>query len=834
MFRKLLLTCAFLGASPLLHAAVTTLSGPVSDSMTGPLLSGEVYHVTSDITVPAGQVLTVQPGAIVKFGSSHLLQVIGTLDVQGTALAPVIFTSLLDDSAGGDTPTDGDTSGSAGDWCGILYLAGSDASTLTQAEIRYAGDGNVTALRVTSAVTATFADLTISDCLSHGLSLTNAGPTFTDTHFQDVGGVVIDFMPLDAAENFAGTTSAGSGLHRMTIAATTIAGSTTLSPANTLNGDSVLYLAGQLGISGTLTLEAGLIVKVSLGHEISGNGTLNVNGTPAQPVYFTSFADDTLGGDENGDGPTTGTSGDWRRIALSGPVPSSLNHCELRFAGRSGVAAITVLSEQNFDHVTVRDCLSDGLFVLNDFPLTVHSCTFENNAGIAVRAGSLNTAPGYLDNFAQGNSGGNTIRYAGTTLSADLTIGVRNGIAGVVNVAGMLIVPSGFRMTVEAGVILKFAGAVRWTVDGAVDLLGTEGARILVTSLQDDEGGDTNGDGALTAPAKGDWQSFIINDVADTSTIEHVEFRYPGGAYLAGVLVRSPNATLRNLSVRHSLRGAFDLFAFVEARHLLAFDCFRGFLLFGAGDLINATAVDSTIGFDKLAGATHRVLNSIAWNNVTDFSGFGSGEVLFSNGAHGLSGLSGNIDTDPLFVDDLNGDLRLQLGSPCIDSGDPTSPLDPDATRADMGAQFFDHCQPRPFCTAKLNSLGCLPQVGFTGAASVSDPSAFDITFSNVLNNKNGLLFYGFAPAALPFLGGTLCVQPPLRRTPVINSFGNPPPDDCSGVFSFDFNAWIQGANDPLLVAGAQVSAQLWSRDVAHPDGTGIGLSDALQFGVCP
>ncbi len=47
-----------------------------------------------------------------------------------------------------------------------------------------------------------------------------------------------------------------------------------------------------------------------------------------------------------------------------------------------------------------------------------------------------------------------------------------------------------------------------------------------------------------------------------------------------------------------------------------------------------------------------------------------------------------NIFMDPLLVG--VDDYHLTSGSPCIDAGDPASPLDPDGTRADMGAFYFN------------------------------------------------------------------------------------------------------------------------------------------------
>lgn len=152
---------------------------------------------------------------------------------------------------------------------------------------------------------------------------------------------------------------------------------------------------------------------------------------------------------------------------------------------------------------------------------------------------------------------------------------------------------------------------------------------------------------------------------------------------------------------------------------------------------------------------------------------------------------------------------------------------------ASGGAFVFDSSASQSICTqcvAKVNSAGCTPAIGWSGAPVVGGTTAFSISATQVLTNKSGLLFYG-GPSASPvaFQGGQLCVAQPLRRTPLQVSTGT---GACGGSFDFDFAAHLASGVDPQLVAGAVVRAQFWSRDPAASFTSNI--TDALQFTLLP
>ncbi|MBM3673325.1 MAG: hypothetical protein FJW86_14280 [Actinobacteria bacterium] len=133
------------------------------------------------------------------------------------------------------------------------------------------------------------------------------------------------------------------------------------------------------------------------------------------------------------------------------------------------------------------------------------------------------------------------------------------------------------------------------------------------------------------------------------------------------------------------------------------------------------------------------------------------------------------------------------------------------------------------YCTAKTNSLGCLPTIFTNGVQPSKSAGNFQVRCFNVLNQKSGLLFWGASWSTTPFQGGYKCVGNPTVRTVAVNSGGNATGNSCTGSYSFGFTTAYM--NSVGLNPGDTVYAQWWMRDPASASTT--GLSNAMTFTVC-
>lgn len=134
------------GPLPEAQAAPTVITSQTLTADTVWTTAGSPYWVQTKVKVAEGIRLTIEPGVIVKVGSSSSsgqISVSGQLIVRGTAANPVVFTSHRDDSVDGDTNGDGSaTLPAPGDWDYVYFSnSATSQSVIDRAKIQYGGPG---------------------------------------------------------------------------------------------------------------------------------------------------------------------------------------------------------------------------------------------------------------------------------------------------------------------------------------------------------------------------------------------------------------------------------------------------------------------------------------------------------------------------------------------------------------------------------------------------------------------------------------------------------------------------------------------------------------------
>lgn len=198
----------------------------------------------------------------------------------------------------------------------------------------------------------------------------------------------------------------------------------------------------------------------------------------------------------------------------------------------------------------------------------------------------------------------------------------------------------------------------------------------------------------------------------------------------------------------------------------------------------------------------------------------GAVDVEFSFVEDGAPGI-GNLSGDPLLVQAAFADVNLLPGSPCIDAGDPSAPLDPDGSRADMGAIPFDPS----YCGGPF-VFDC----GFTGVEAsgfLSAAGASDLTI-RIPGLEPGVTAWPFVALASARRDvwpiGYVCVDGPLTQAAPLQV-------PASGTLEWAPDvALALGAG---AVVGDRVYFQFYVAAGTGPQGP-TRLSDMVETTLCP
>ena len=129
-------------------------------------------------------------------------------------------------------------------------------------------------------------------------------------------------------------------------------------------------------------------MKFAPGRSLTVNGDLVAEGEAGNPVVFTAYSDDSVGGDSNGDGPSSGSPGYWNYIRFNDTVDadvSRLEHVEVRYGGSTGSVYLSGSSLAVVSSV-IRDSGGGGMYLYNSSS-RIEGTQVLNSAGPGIRIG---------------------------------------------------------------------------------------------------------------------------------------------------------------------------------------------------------------------------------------------------------------------------------------------------------------------------------------------------------------------------------------------------------------------------------------------------------------
>jgi hypothetical protein len=602
----------------------------VDKTATVTLPDGATILTSGSASLTARGVLNIGAGTTIKLGGplATLGEAIGTLNLNGTAAQPITLTSAA-------------ASPAPGDWAGVVFSGGSgvvsyvhqsyggspsgyynvglyvadSAVTIANSSFDHnLGDGVEVNRGVNSNLAPTLTNVSITNNANNGIEIHSGAPALSNVTVANNGGIALQYDTLPPSGDLSMLSNLSVSGNGQNIISIVNQGSDNTGVGTwpnlglpivqsgsyisistggnfTIAAGVQAQLTGLYAVSGgSVTIQAGVTLKFSvIPNGIGeGAGTLNLNGTAAQPITLTSAAASPAPGDWAGVVFNSGSGVvSYVHESYGGSVSGYYN------AGLYTADSNPTVTSSSFDH-NLGDGVQVNKGVNSSVAPSLTNVAITNNQGNGIE---IHQGAPTLSNITLTNNGGNAIQYDALPPAADLSmlsnlsvsgngqnsINIYNQGANNIGVGswpnlGLPIIQTGNYISISAGGVFTIASGVQAQMVG---LYATSGGSVTIqpgVTLQFNTPADGLGEGAGTlnlngtaaqpitltsaaaSPAAGDWAGLVFN--SGSGVVSYVHESYggsPSGYYNAGLYTSGSNPTITNSSFDHNLGNGIEI-----------------------------------------------------------------------------------------------------------------------------------------------------------------------------------------------------------------------------------------------------------------------------------